>query len=450
MKKTFSIFAFCLLFPMLVLSDSIVFSVDSAAPFTLHADEGRTLAFEAPEVLEIDEERTAPANWDAAWADFEVWPSDGKGKGAWSLFPRYDEDGSIILGGAFRQLVPGSVKITSSDGATAFQEGTDYRVNQEWGFVANVDNRLGVPGTVTLRFQAKLALQRIDLVQKDAEGRLSVKKGESRRISPMIPDPDAGCTAVAGVYLAPWQRDGAWKILPEDIFPIDAEKAKPVELVRPEAVAKTLEKLREGTPVTIAFIGDSLTLGAEAGQWWSDDSTTWRGRVMRGLKARFPASEITELPAFQGGRGIAFGLEVVKETVLPAKPDLAFVMLGVNDCHKGISAPGPTTPVDAFRKGFDSLIAQCQESGMDVVVLSSMETNPFDANGDAVRWADYRAAIRAVSDARGTAYGDTYEQWQRLRYRGIPPFSQLHNWINHPGSWGHGLFADVALRFFPE
>ena len=435
--------------PLQSFAASADFSCDPEGAFALTSD-GQTVTFASPAILVLDEARPAPANWRPTWSELEGWPSGGKpGSSTWSLLPRYDDDGSIILGGAFRQLVPGSVEISSPDGATTYLEGRDYRVNGEWGFVANVADRLGAPGTGKLRFRAKLALQRIDLVQSDANGKLSVKQGASRRVSPMIPDPDENCTARFGVYIAPWKRGGDYRLLAEDVFPIDAEKAAPVAPVRPEAAARTLAKLRAGEPVTIAFVGDSITLGAEAGRWWMDDTTHWRGRTLRGLRERFPKADIKEVQAFQGGRGIAFGLDVLKETVLPAKPDLAFIMIGVNDCHKGLHDLQPRTPPAEFEPAFDALVSQCLDAGIEVVILTTMETNPFDANGDAARWAAYRDAIRRVSDARATGYGDTYEDWQRLRYRGIPPFSQLHNWINHPGAWGHAVFADAALRFFP-
>lgn len=402
--------------------------------------EGQRLEFAPPEIVSLDEERAVPGSWSRAWSEQEIWP------GTWSVFPRYDEDGSIILGGAFRQVVPGSVKVTSLDGDRVYREGEDFRVNYEWGNVAGIAERLG---TGTLRFQAKFALQRIDLVQRTESGEVQIKRGISRKVSPMIPDADAGCVPLCGVYIAPWERGGCYRLLEEDVYPIDAERAQPVAPVRPEAVARTLAKLRAGAPVKIAFLGDSITLGAEAGPWWKDTSTTWRGRTLRGLRERFPKSEITEIEAFQGGRGIAFGLDVLEQKVLPERPDLAFVMLGINDCHKPLRAEHPRTPLSEYIPAFAELISRCQGAGIEVIILSSMETNPLDANGDASRWEGYRLAMKHTAELTRVGYGDTYEEWQRLRYRGIPPFSQLHNWINHPGAWGHAIFSDMALRFFP-
>jgi hypothetical protein len=63
---------------------------------------------------------------------------------------------------------------------------------------------------------------------------------------------------------------------------------------------------RAGGPVKIAFLGDSLTLGAEAGRWWDDDRLTWRGRVRDGLQSRFPGARIQEVAAYRGGEGVDY------------------------------------------------------------------------------------------------------------------------------------------------
>jgi hypothetical protein len=78
-----------------------------------------------------------------------------------------------------------------------------------------------------------------------------------------------------------------------------------------------------------------------------------------------------------------------------------------------------------------------------------MQANPFDASGTAARWPRYVAAQIATAERHGAGVADTYSEWMNLTFSGIPPFSQLHNWINHPNAAGHALFAEVVLRFFP-
>ena len=54
----------------------------------------------------------------------------------------------------------------------------------------------------------------------------------------------------------------------EDIFPIDP--APPVQPINKAAVARSMQKLRDGRELKVAFMGASITLGAEAGRWWDD------------------------------------------------------------------------------------------------------------------------------------------------------------------------------------
>ncbi len=425
-----------------------------AAPLSALADvpvPGWSISVPDPDTQHYSENRAAPADWRPGWTDRGGWPTGSKDTfGAWSFAPKY-ENNSLLLGGLFRQVIPGSVKVTSADGGTVFVEGTDYRVNYEWGCLAGVDGRLGTPGSAKLHVEADIALQRLDLVQKDAAGTLSVKKGEARLVCPELPAPDEGCLAVAGVYTG-ILRDGRREILPEDVRLIaeGAEGGAPRFIRNPGAVAKTLGKLRAGEEVSVAFVGDSITLGAEAGLWWSDDSKTWRGRVVRGLMARFPKAKVTEIRAFQGGRGIAYGLDTFRKAAVPARPDLVFVALGVNDAHEDVPGKGGRTPLAEFAEGVGTLLRECREGGMEAVVLTSMQVNPFAANGDAERWPRYMDVLKSAAESEGAGLADTYAMWMSLEREGIAPYSQLHNWINHPGEWGHGRFAEVVMEFFPE
>ncbi|MGI5869752.1 MAG: SGNH/GDSL hydrolase family protein [Kiritimatiellia bacterium] len=410
---------------------------------------GVAFSLAKPEFYNVSTNFIVPRDFSPAWSPLAQWPGGTKEAPVAAAFaPRYDDDGSIILGGAFRQLQPESVVIKPVGGTEAFINGRDYILNTEWAQFAALDGRLGTPGADRIDVAASIAMQRIDLVQVDAAGAPSVKQGVSRLACPRRPDPDPGCRALAGVYIAPWRRGGVWTVTQDDILHIHLESPL-VPPRHPEAARETLAKLRAGKDVKIAFIGDSLTLGAEAGPWWRDDSTTYRGRVMRALRARFPTSAIQEIQAFQGGRGVDYAHEAFTEIIEPAKPDLIVLGIGVNDAHAE-QAHKPAVPLEQFEPRFDELIERAKALGTEVIVHTSMETNPFDVNGDAQRWHLYRGAILRVAERHGIGIADTWIVWQNLRLCGIPPHSQLHNWINHPGADGHKLFSDSILQFFPN
>jgi len=85
---------------------------------------------------------------------------------------------------------------------------------------------------------------------------------------------------------------------------------------------------------------------------------------------------------------------------------------------------------------------------MEVILVVTMQQNPWMKTDVARRWLDYRKALLELGEEEKVGVADVYTEWMNLATRGIPPFSQLHNWINHPGAFGHGVYAEVVLRFF--
>ena len=383
----------------------------------------------------------------------ERWP------GALSLTPAYDPTRTHILGRLFRTFRPETLRVESADGSASYRRDIDYRYHEDLGLVANLGGRISGP----VKASAEAALQRLDLIQRDSVGRLSVKKGESSWVCPRLPDPDAGHVAVAGVYIAPWRAirnpffdtnpsalAGAseYAVTAREIFPIDP--APPAAPVHAERLDGVLRKLRAGAPVKIALMGDSITLGAESTRWWNDkydaDSKTWKGRVIHSLRQRFPAATIEVVEAYKGGVSIDYGLERLDE-VLAQNPALVIAAFGVNDAARGV---GKRTP-DAFAEAVGTITERARAAGADVLWLTPFPLIPW-VGGDQARRreADIIPALRGTAAARGAALADVSTDYRNLNTRGIPWWSQNHNWHNHPGDFGHALYADTILRCFPS
>ncbi|HOI54127.1 MAG TPA: GDSL-type esterase/lipase family protein, partial [Phycisphaerae bacterium] len=232
-----------------------------------------------------------------------------------------------------------------------------------------------------------------------------------------------------------------------EIFPV--RPAAPVAPVNPAAVARTLGKLRGGKPVTIAVTGASIELGAEAPAWWADLWTEknlgYASRVIVELRRRFPKSAITGVDAFQGGTTTEYGLKVIEEKVLPSKADLLLVGFGGNDCA-GPEGGKPNNPPEKYKEDMRAIIGKAKGAGMDVIIVVTMQQNPWLAPGK--RWPAYREKLLELSKEENVALADVYTEWLNQATRGVPPFSQLHNWLNHPGKDGHKVYADTVLRFF--
>ena len=102
----------------------------------------------------------------------------------------------------------------------------------------------------------------------------------------------------------------------------------PAALVQPRGgLQNVFAKLKAGQPVTIAYLGGSITAGAGA----SKEEFSYRARTTRWFREQFPGSQITEVNAAIGGTGSDLGAFRVGRDVLDHKPDLMFVEFAVND-----------------------------------------------------------------------------------------------------------------------
>ncbi|RYD38855.1 MAG: SGNH/GDSL hydrolase family protein [Verrucomicrobiaceae bacterium] len=408
-----------------------------------------TLEITTPEIRKLEKTGDIPVNYLPRFESFDMWPVDKGSPGPLNLSPaRSDHGNTQILGGLYRQLVPGSLNLQPEDGSKTFKEGEDFKLHPTWPQVTNIGDRLGKPGSGKLKASYGVATQRLDLLQLK-DGELTIKPGKSHLVCPVLPEPDAGATAIAGIYVAPWQTDGKHVISKEDILPIRA--FTPAAPVHPEGIAKSAAKLRNGEPVRIAFMGDSVTLGAEATAWtlnlWTEKNLTYASRVVTGLRKTFPSAKIEPIQAVQGGTTSKVAPQFFDEKVAPQKPDLLLIAFGLNDANSTIGGK-PRVSVEEYKEGLRGVIGKARAAGTEVMLVTPMQPSPFLKSGIAARILDYRDAMLALAGEEKVACADVYADWLHQADRGIPPFSQLHNWINHPGNQGHGVYADTILRFF--
>jgi len=95
------------------------------------------------------------------------------------------------------------------------------------------------------------------------------------------------------------------------------------------------DKLRAGAPVTIAYLGGSITAGAGAG---APEKTSYRALVTEWLRKHYPKSEVTELNAAINNTGASggslYGALRARRDVIAYKPDMVFVEFAVNDSNE--------------------------------------------------------------------------------------------------------------------
>src|SRR5438128_9003460 len=87
------------------------------------------------------------------------------------------------------------------------------------------------------------------------------------------------------------------------------------------------DKLRAGKPVTVAYLGGSITSGAGASDL---AKTSYRALVTQWLRNRYPPARINEINAAVGGTGSIYGSLRVRRDVIAYKPDLVFIEFAIN------------------------------------------------------------------------------------------------------------------------
>ena len=423
------------------------------------------LKFDAPEIRDFNVDAKAPRNYASWYEPWDCWPgySQDKKINYISLYPKTDEEGTLILGSLYRSVLLESIVVTNADGSKKYKMNEDYKYQSDWGHIANLNGGLGKEWEADLKVSCKYAVQRLDLVQAGPDGVVTVKKGKSLIVCPELPEPDKGCAGLAGIYIAGWKaadspyydsvgglKDATtYAITPYEIFPI--KPLPPVAPVNKPALEKSVKKLKAGGEFKIAFIGDSITVGAEAPAWWdnlwTEKNLGYPSRVVTGLRKLFPKSNITPLPAFQGGTTTGYGVEMLKKTVLPKKPDLIVISFGGNDAGGSIGGK-PNNPPEKFKEDLRAMIKKSKAANAEVLLVVTMHQSAWLKNKVVERWPEYVKAQLDLAKEEDIGTADCDSEWQNQAARGIPPFSQLHNGLNHPGMAGHKLFAEVILRFF--
>ncbi len=423
------------------------------------------LEFAVPEIRRFSSgEVPAPGNYKPFFDNWEPWPGQGV-DAPLGLTPRTDEENSLILGALYRHWRAGTIEVRDADGKL-FAPGRDYRFNRDWGQVANLGDRLGKPGEGAIVASAEAALPRLDLIQVDTNGKASVKQGQTRLVSPLPPLPDPGHTALAGVFIAPWrigmnphyagnspEPAGAadYAVTASEILVI--RNSPDIEPIGVEYLEQTARKIADGGKVTIAFMGDSITLGAEATHWYdqarsyTESDRTFRGRVVYSLRTCHPEAGIEPVAAFTGGATLNRALDDFHESVAPKNPELVIVAFGANDVAGRVGGPPRTSPGD-FREGLRELVHASQSLGAEVLLVSCFPLNPWLGSGAADRQPAYNAILEDIAREENVALAPVYGAFQALESLGIPTYTRLHNWINHPDDVGHQVYADTILSTF--
>lgn len=94
-----------------------------------------------------------------------------------------------------------------------------------------------------------------------------------------------------------------------------------------ERIQKVLKKAEAGQPVTLAYLGGSITQGSLS----STPDTCYAAMTTKWWKEQYPETEFTYINAGIGGTPSQFGVARAEQDVLAYEPDFVIVEFSVND-----------------------------------------------------------------------------------------------------------------------
>ena len=198
----------------------------------------------------------------------------------------------------------------------------------------------------------------------------------------------------------------------------------------------------KGDALTVAFLGGSLTWGANASD---PQKTSYRALVGKRLREKYPLARFTFVDAAIGGTGAQLGVFRLQRDVLSYHPDLVFLDFTLNDDAFKVS--------DATLSAYESILRQVIGKGQCPVVMMFMASRGY------VTAPSMEAMLRRTEHLKMAAHyhlpvGDAIKLMRdlyaekKLDLDQVWPPDSFDN--THPVDAGYKLYADAAWTAFEQ
>ncbi len=209
-------------------------------------------------------------------------------------------------------------------------------------------------------------------------------------------------------------------------------------------------------PVTLAFIGDSVTQGCFECQYdpqagffgTTQPNESYVTKLQSVLQLLCPHAQLNIINAGVGGDTAQMGLARFPRDVAPYQPDLVVVAFGLND------SAAAEAGIAAYTSALTQLFAAVKALGAECIYLTPNLMNayvsPHLKDPKLVEAAQlfmsscldaYVTAGREAAAAAGVPVCDVYAKWQTLQKTGVDTTELLSNKLNHPVRPMHWLPA---------
>ena len=202
-----------------------------------------------------------------------------------------------------------------------------------------------------------------------------------------------------------------------------------------DRLPRSLRKLQEKQPLTIALLGDSISTGCNASGWAKVPpfQPAYQDLLVLHLRAAY-GGPVTLTNFAVGGTDTGWGLTTISN-VAAARPDLVMLAFGMND-----SGGRPPRDYQTNIQRMVEAVSQAQRETEFILVATML------ANRDWITlhhefFVPYREALAGLCRP-GIALADLTSIWGFLLER-KQVWDLTGNGVNHPNDFGHRLYAQV-------
>lgn len=213
-------------------------------------------------------------------------------------------------------------------------------------------------------------------------------------------------------------------------------------------------------PITIAFLGDSVTQGCFECYLTGENSFTtvfdktsaYHNYIARIFSILYPSVPVNIINAGISGESAAQGLLRLDRDVLSFDPDLVVVCFGLNDSGQGVDG------ISLYTEALDGIFKKLTDAGKEIIFMTpnmmntymsshikdqciievAKETCKTQTEGILDRYLD---EAKKVCNKYDVPICDCYKKWKRLSECGIDITELLANKINHPTREMNWMFA---------
>ena len=221
------------------------------------------------------------------------------------------------------------------------------------------------------------------------------------------------------------------------------------------------KNLTANAPVTIVFLGDSVTQGCfecymtgpNSLETVFDYPSAYSTRIREMFSILYPNVQVNIIDSGISGDGTMGGIARLDRDVLSYHPDLVVVSYGLND-----AAIGGLDGLDGYGQRLEEMFRRITEMGAECIFLTENMMNTKTSchlkdslfihlaeqfakvENDGVLAAYFERA-KEVAKANGVKVCDCYAKWKKMQAGGVDTTELLANKLNHPIRPLHYLFA---------